>query len=208
VKKILLFAILLLSVHSYAQSDSTVNQKTKLSFAYLNIGGGAGITKGSTLGIGWNMIYSNHWGGSISYGNYNKKAKELPDDYQAGYPIGNENPVDELYSLSIRILREFPLSAKLIRFGVECGPSLILYIRAHFLYDIHGGGNYSNYGITYSYQYSAGLSLRAKAEFPLTRFLGLELAAISNINKYQSYVGVDLNLTLGYVRDRIKPKKR
>ncbi len=153
------------------------------------------------------MICSNHWGGSISYDNYSKKAQELPDDYQAGDPIGNENPVDELNSLSIRLLREFPISVKFIRFGVECGPSLILYNRAHFIYEIHGGAYGGNYGIHYSFQYSAGLSLRAKAEFPLTRFLGLEIAAISNINKYQSYVGVDLNLTLGYVRDRIKPKK-
>ncbi len=43
--KTLLFAILLISVHSYAQNDSTVNQKTKLSFAYVNMGGGAGIIK-------------------------------------------------------------------------------------------------------------------------------------------------------------------
>jgi len=44
------------------------------------------------------------------------------------------------------------------------------------------------------------LSLVAKVEFPFINFFGIELAAISNINKEQSYFGAQFCMALGKIR--------
>jgi len=48
---------------------------------------------------------------------------------------------------------------------------------------------------------TVGLSLRAKAEFRLTRFFGLETAVQANLNGLRTYFGVDVMFTLGWLRE-------
>jgi hypothetical protein len=188
---------------NYAQTDSTVVQKEKLAYVYLDFG--AGISKKLIIGIGGDFVFSNNWGGSLSYAYYSPEAKELPADYTGSF-FGN--PTDNITTYSVRLIREFPIYTKLIRLGIEGGVSLIEYQKAHFAPNPNPGWFGSNYIVTHSNENTAGLSFKGKAEFPLSRFLGCEIALISNVNEYQSYVGAELHFTLGLVRDRMKPLKK
>jgi hypothetical protein len=184
---------------NFAQTDSAVLQKVKLSYAYLDFG--VGISENLIIGIGGNFVLSNKWGGSLSYTYYSPEAKELPANYTGSF-FGN--PSDNLSAYSVRLIREFPTHTKLIRIGIEGGLSFIEYQKAHFAPNLNPGWFGSNYIVTQSIENTAGLSLKGKAEFPLSRFLGCEIALISNFNEYQSYVGAELHFMLGLVRDRMK----
>ena len=200
----IIFQILFLNPEiNYAQTDSTVLQKVKLSYMYLDFG--VGISENLIIGIGGDFVLSNNWGGSLNYNYFNKEAVELPPDYTGGF-FGK--PTDNLNTYSVRLLKEFPTHTKMVRFGVEGGVSFIEYEKAHFAPNPNPGWLGSNYIVTRSIEITEGLSIRGKAEFPVSRFLGCEIALISNLNEYQSYIGAELHFTLGLVRDRIKPLKK
>jgi hypothetical protein len=203
-----LFSIMFLFPQFISGQNVDTAKKINICKAYLD--GGPGITNESEeeVGAGLHLILLNNWGASVSYNVYFPEAVDLPANYYSGLCLfGNCKPNDNLTSTSLRVMREFPTKTKLIRFGIEGGFSFVGYKKAHFSYNSNQGFFDSNYIVTYSQKYSGGVSLRLKAEFPFTRFAGLELAMVSNINPYLSYVGMELTMTLGVVRDRIKPKK-
>lgn len=82
-------------------------------------------------------------------------------------------------------------------YGFEAGPS---YVRAYIADDFTPQAGLPNYGYEKSEYQTAGLSLRAKAVFPLLPFAGLEIGVTSNLNNRRSYVGVEALLNLGKVR--------
>jgi len=228
----LCLVFVLLPKTNFAQEEKVADQQSHLKYIYLNIG--KGVADGNLFGLGLNFIYLKNWGFSMSYNNL----ATVPDGLPAKYD--KRDITNNLNSFSFRILREFSTKTKLIRFGIEAGPSFINYKLADlgstiassnnnsnsgsnsgFLSGGLFGGGIFNYGNFYSSgtssysgsrsnnsdkfkQQTLGLSLRAKLEFPLTRIIGIELAANSNINKIHSYVGGEIHLTIGLVRGKIK----
>lgn len=149
---------------------------------YIGMGGGFP----STGGVSANFLLKNNMGGSLQFRHFQTK------DY------------DRLNTYSLCFTKVFTLeNTKLIRFGVECGPSWVTYLEAHDVHFVWGfeGADY------YTTSNTFGLTARVKVEFPLSQGAGLEIAIPININKYKSVVGIEIYLTLGRVRDRIKPKK-
>lgn len=197
------FIFSLLPIYNYAQENSTVIQKTRTSKLYLNFGLGILESSGKIGGIGLNAISSNNWGFSLSWNFYSISAEDIPPDYFGG--LISFPPYDNTTSFSIRILKEFDPFTKFIRFGIEAGPSMALYKKVIFTPYNSTSFWGKNYETSTSSKSLIGLSLRAKIEFPVAGFFGIEIAIISNINKYQSYVGSELHFMLGKVRDRIKP---
>lgn len=210
-KSTLLICIILsiLTQFNYAQSSNTNDHKTKLTALYLNIGITATSLNFTGAGgvIGANFILSNNWGGSISISGLQREAKELPSNYTPGNFLGvnGAKPFDKMKAYSFRIVREFPGKTKKFRFGLEGGLSLVEHTTAYFTFK--GVSNIifarsSNYNTSYSTTNTLGASFKAKLEFPLGRWVGFELAAITDINSYQSYVGGEVNLIVGLVRGK------
>ncbi len=196
--------ICIISYSAYSQTDSLRQDKIHLSKSYLGLGFG---TCNSGLGgvFSGTFILSNDWGGSIRYNPNALGAKNLPDDY---YDIvlfipflTNGLPTDNIHVLSFLLLKEFPTQTKFVRFGIEFGPAFVKYEVARFTSvsnPIPFMG--SNYDVSHDNNSSIGFSVRAKAEFPLTRFAGLEIAPNANINGFRSVLDIDFCLTLGLVR--------
>ena len=212
-KSIILICLCTLSFSfvSNAQKAYVPNQKTKLTALYLNIGGGT--SNGNLSGMGLNFILSNNWGGSLGFNELNRKSKKMPSNYNPGSFLGFRGtfPKDKTYSYSIRFLREFPSNSKKVRYGLEGGLSIVKHTAVHFtkndvtpvdrfIINLFTLSDPSNYNVSYSTKSTVGASFRAKLEFPLARWIGLELAAISNLNRFQSYVGGEIHLTIGLVR--------
>ncbi|MEP7168491.1 MAG: hypothetical protein ABI855_03915 [Bacteroidota bacterium] len=196
----LLVLALALGNNVFGQRDTAENHKVKLSQFYGGLGGGLGH-KGDIIGMSSTFILTNDWGASISYKNNFFKPKNIPDNYYEGAFLP---PVDFLQIISLKLLKEFPTKNKRLRFGIEGGPSWVNYQTTNFL------GLENNifafkgaiYETSHTVKNSIGLSLRAKAEFPFFKYLGIEGAAFANINKLNSFLGMELYLTFGLVRNR------
>jgi hypothetical protein len=202
---ILLVIISLLPICNYAQEDTTNDDKHNQSKYYLNLGFGLGTSSGIVAGYGLNYILPNNWGVSLSSNYYYKEAAYLPYNYRAS-DMDFIPEFDITHSYSIRLLKEFQLKSSVYRFGIECGPSYIVYSEAHFTAVpnwntlIFKGSNYQK---SYTDQNIYGLSVRAKFESLFSRVCGTEFAIISNINKYQSYIGFEIHFLFGKIRDKI-----
>ena len=199
----LLVFTLCIPVTVCAQSDSLQAGK-KLAALYTSLGidfcsNGLGVSVNGTF------ILSNNWGGNVRF-NFNAvEAKNLPDDYYdfvLFIPWGSNGlPTDKYNMLSFNMVKEFMLSTKYLRFGVEFGPSLVMAQISEFTpveNPIPFFG--SNYTITMDKKNALGLSLRGKVEAPVTRYAGVEIALFTNLNGVKSIIGMDFCLTLGLVR--------
>jgi hypothetical protein len=146
-----------------------------------------------------NFNLSNNWGGSVSYGFIALKAKNLPSVYNSETcPNGNcRGPSDYLTTRSLRIVKVYPTSEKILRFGIEGGFSLIEYKETQFHKSNYNPRTYTSSNTT---RKSIGLSLQAKMEFPVTKLAGFEFSVLSNINALRTFVGVQLHFTIGVIR--------
>ena len=99
----------------------------------------------------------------------------------------------EIKNKTFRLIKCFPTSTGKLKYGFECGFSNSKYNRSAF------------YGLDKKYT-MPGLSLKAKVNFPLVEVTGMELALISNINKYHSFIGCEFQLNLGYISNTAKAR--
>ena len=191
----------------YAQGAMSDVNKDEHSKTYFSMGGGV-ADNGQLIGFAGTHILPKGIGASISYKGDNYNCRDLPSDYYQGLEF--VAPYDYLHILSLNFVKEFSTSTKLFRYGFEGGPSLVTKGTAVFTHKPYNGLEdlfESNYTYAYSKKMTVGLSLRAKMEFPLSRFAGLEAAVFSNINAYRSIIGAEMYLTIGAVRNRIKTKQ-
>ncbi|MCC6413609.1 MAG: hypothetical protein IT270_18275 [Saprospiraceae bacterium] len=200
------FVLLLLMVamvvqNLHAQQEVAIPQDKSVTYV------GFGLAKPLGFSATATHIRANGWGGSLSIQLVNPEAKNLPSDYKK-----NPNPddtygdysgwtnapvIDNVYFLALRAVKEFKTSSPFMRYGIEAGPS---YVRAYIADNFTPQASLPNYGYERTEYITAGLSLRAKAVFPLLPFAGLEVAVTSNLNIRRSYVGVEAVLNLGKVR--------
>lgn len=185
----------------------TGNQR-KSDVSILNLYAGFGLgtcNPGLSSSVAGTFVLSNSWGASIRYNSNHLEAKNLPGDYVdlvLFIPfVANGFPRDNRFTLSFYALKEFPTSSEYVRFGLELGPAFVFSRVAEFTPDpayIPFLG--SNYTVSYQKDNSVGFSLRAKAEFPLSRYAGLELAGFTTINALRTLLGAEICINLGLVR--------
>lgn len=187
------------------QSDSNEKSETHLPDVpkspkiYIAFGGGFP----GTAGVSLNFLAKNDMGGSISYKFRSIRSNNEPSDYRGIMSMGT--PGDEVIVLSACFVKAFPSkTTRLVRFAVEGGPAWINYSEAHFS---PSSSWFGNYRVNYTTKNTAGLTLRAKLELPLSQVVGFELALAGNINPVRSFAGLEIYLTLGRVRDRKNPRK-
>ena len=207
----LLFMCLLIN-SIYAQktemkvTGSFFRHRPSMTSITFGIGGGLSSAGQSIYGISLTGALPRGWGASLSFGQYNIDATS-----RVGWPSGGilwnqPTPSDRLQSYSLRALKKFAIQSQPhIRFGVEIGPSLI-HFRTAFSDDTYKGGWFGiGHDIVHkkTVKNSLGLSMRAKVEMPFARGFGTELAIVSNINKHQNYIGVEVLILTGWVRNRL-----
>jgi hypothetical protein len=190
------------SCNLFAQTDSLIINKPQSGAVYFGFGAGFGSC-GSTWGLRGEFVSRTGWGLGLSLKTNIVKNKNTPDDY---YVDGNRtiSPKDYLTLLSIGMIKEFPISDKSNRIGIEAGLSYVKYNIARFEwnsgYDPSASpwfGNTHRYYKSHSATRNIGLNLRTKAELLHDRFTVIELALYSNINNLRSVIGLELYITFG-----------
>jgi len=192
-----------------AQSMDTTEGMISMPFVFAE--GTIGHAHGIMSGIGGNMIFANEWGLNIGYNQIDRNSANVPADYDPGLCILScATPTDELYTYTFRISKGFETRTQLIRFKAEAGLAWGQYQQVRFT-PVHSTGWLdlgSNYSLSYSKHATRGLSLRAAAEFPFSQITGLQVAVSCIVSNYQSYAGIEAGMTLGYIRERLKGRKK
>jgi hypothetical protein len=190
--------------------NDTIREKKKImlpdSLKYLKAYFGFGFGFPLTGGLSLTVILKNDWGGSLSYKHtsYDKRDKsgKTGGIFGPGFIPG-----DQITEISLSAVKEFPASVgKRVRFGLEFGPSLVYYSKVENIQIQSAWIFGSYYSAEYTDYTTVGINLRAKLEFPVSRVFGFEVAVYSNINPHKPHAGIEFYLTIGRVRDRLRPK--
>ena len=201
-----------------AQSDTSSIGDTNMSKIYLNYG--VGVANGQLSGGGLNFIYLNNWGFSFRYSQLKKyepennefKLNELAFLIIREF-LNNQNWIRFGIEggLSFNSHKKYkepyvPINYSSSGNGANYSGGGLLSGSSIFSFNIIPGGlNYSSSSSSSSpsnndkLQRAVGLMFRTKVYFPVTNFLGLEIAAVSNLNKFQSYAGVEIHLIIGWL---------
>ena len=213
----LTLALIILSTNLFAQAqnDSLDFNNTNLSKLYLNFGYGFG--NGQITSVGLNFVYLNNWGFSFRFSQL-ERTKNNDDKYlhnEMAFLISREFPTKTKWinfgvegGLSFNSQKEQVKSYPSVNAtsggggsGISSGGSG-LFGGVVWTPSTNNWGSNNSSGFTakeYEIQRALGLIIRAKINFPLTKILGLEIAAVSNLNKFQSFYGVELHLIAGWL---------
>ena len=189
---------------TWAQTDSTEIQTDKIGIWYFGIGGG-NCNRGVDIDLSFTITSSNYWGGSINFMTGIVKSDNVPSDYyEGGLRLTKISPKDFLDVIALNFVKKIPIPQKSARFGFEAGPSWVRWNVAEFTLNPNYDPNWPlpqyKYYKSHYVKSTVGLSLVAKAEFPLAEFVGIEFSLYSVINSIQSVIGFNLCLDLGKVK--------
>lgn len=167
---------------------------------YIGTGGGFCI-EGGIFGIHGTYVNPKNKGISLSIKTHWQDSKNVPYGYHEGFLVFGDGAPDDILNLyTISYVCEQPSDSRLVRIGIELGPSLAEYREAVFTPNLYSGGWGSSHTVNYDLKYSVGLSVRPKITFDLGTWIGFEIAPYFNLNKYQTTAGFELCMNLGKLR--------
>lgn len=176
---------------------------------YLTEGFDAGNYWGGHIGLNYvhNNKYSLQFGTSVLM----RKAKSVPDDYSTGL-------IDGLFSLGFASLHfdemeNYQFLAGRI-FGPKTGRTTRFHLAAGLAYTLiseptnwqyaGGGGWTSNYTHDTETHGTVSFVITPKVEFPFTRYFGVSLFSMLQVNGDRTYIGFGVEGMLGILRAKDK----
>ncbi len=208
------FGIMVIRMDAQSVSEIPAGERSIRQFINTHIYLGLGLSAPIGGAFAGSVILTSGWGGSVTWNVSYPSAKNLPSDFKrsSGFlsflDVVGEGK-DKISALSFRVLKEFPMRSKKLRWGLEAGPSLVFTgVATNFVRVPEPCNPLFGCGANYTYETinsnSLGLSLKGKFEMAISRPFGLEIGLTSNINSKRSYFGVDFLIMLGYVRDSME----
>jgi len=202
-RRILFVLLLFVSGISWirAQEDEGFYEGTGLTGIYFSWGGGYAST-GGIGGCGFNILYANNMGGSMHMKFSIFEADNIPSDFVQGVCLlGECVPNNATSTVSFNFMYKVPsANTNRVRLGLEAGPTFVSYRQINFVRREVETWSGRNYDLDRYREPGVGLALSIRTEFPVWRFLGLEIGFIANINTIKSYAGIEIYGTLGRVR--------
>ncbi len=167
------------------------------------------ITIGNYFGIDIhaNYVLKEKYSFKIGYSGFIRRPKSAPENYSSGLfgalTFGLANPYDQLENYQILAGRVYPLNKNgTIRANISLGLGFTV-IREPTNWQPTGG---SFLGQNYSYDYhkynTISLIINPKIEFPFTRFYGLSISPMIQINKDRTYFGIGFGQMIGLLRKK------
>ena len=186
------------------ETDSLAKDTVNRFLPQVGIGGGI-CFNGSLWGFNYTMISTNNWGASFRFYWNISKSENVPSDY---YDDGARTfaPKDYVNTLSLNVLKAFPTRHITSRVSVEAGPALVIYRQAEFELNPSYTPDYPMPGSIYLYnkshprKFTAGVTLMAKYEYLPSQAAGFEFGLFTNINSFQTIVGLEVSIIFGRLR--------
>ncbi|WP_051205316.1 hypothetical protein [Salinimicrobium xinjiangense] len=201
-KPFLLFLLMITGVN-LAQAQ----EEQKHSFY---VSGELGFGNYYGLDFSYNYLYKEKYSFKLGYIGNIRKAETLPHDYTSGLfnalLLGFGTPVDQLKHFQLGAGRIYNLNKKAtIRVNLSVGlgystikePGNWQSTGSHLLQE--------NYTWEYDKYRTLSLIINPKIEFPLSRFYGLTLSPMVQLNKDRTYVGIGVGHMIGLLRSKRVP---
>ena len=164
---------------------------------------------GNYIGIDLNLnyVYKEKYSFKIGYTGNIRKPKSQPDDYSSGLIgillFGAANPYDQLENYQIGVGKIYKLNPSgTIRVNISLGLGYTIINEPENWIKITNGFLAENYIWNYNKYQTFSLLLYPKIEFPLSRFYGLTLSPLLQINKDRTYIGMGIGHMIGLLRKR------
>jgi hypothetical protein len=166
------------------------------------------VVLGNYIGVDFQMnyIHKEKYTFKIGYSGNIRKPKTQPSDFSTGlggiYLLGTANPYDQFESYQVTVGRLYKFNEKgTIRLNLSVGLGYT-NIREPENWLFGGEPSIGNYSWNY-YEYSTvSLIISPKIEFPFTRFYGLTISPILQINKDRTFFGIGVGQMIGVLRKR------
>jgi len=191
--------IVLTSINfAYSQLD----KKTVIySSGELNLGNYTGID------INLNYIHKETYSFKIGYTKNVRKPKSQPDDYTSSLTgllsFGLEKPYDNLQNYHIGFGKIYNMNKKgTIRANISLGLGYTTIKEPENWQLIDDAFLTENYTWTYRKHNTVSIIINPKIEFPFTRFYGLTISPMLEINKDRTYIGIGIGQIIGLLRNK------
>ncbi len=209
IKKIIFFKFLLVSTMASAQFAEN-------HFIYIDLGVPvASNYSGSVIDADLNYIYKQKYTFEFGFSFLYRESESQPEDYNYDPFIDlwptEQSPFDQIYSFKLLTGRLIKTKSKLVRFNLKGGLSYSRFIKVTSWEKVTRSGFFGSSYEDYDYELEKlegfGLVIEPSIEFPLTRVVGLSVSPFAYLSNQASAYGLNLEIMLGYLRDKRKPRK-
>ncbi len=182
-----------------------------VAYAQLNVNNTIYLTGELSLGsyigidINLNYIYKEKYSFKIGYVGNIRKPKSQPKNYASGltglFTFGLSNPYDQFENYQIGFGKIYNLNENgTIRTNLSFGLGYTTIREPENWELINDGFLTENYTWNYKKYNTVSIVINPKIEFPLTRFYGLTISPMLQINKDRTYFGIGIGQMIGLLR--------
>lgn len=194
-----IIALLIFSINiniGYAQFDE---KNALYATGELNLGNYVG------LDINVNYVHNEEYAFKLGYSGNIREPKSQPDDYTSGligaFLFDLANPHDQLENYQIGIGKIYKLNQEgTIRLNASIGLGYTIIREPENWERITNGFLAENYTWNYHKYNTVSLIINPKIEFPFTRFYGLTISPMVQLNKDRTYFGIGIGQMIGLLR--------
>lgn len=175
-----------------------------------------GLNLGNFLGMNLNLNYilNNNYSFQAGISGLFREPKSIPEDFNQGivglFTLGLSNFLyyDEMDNYQILVGKIFKLNkSNTTRFNIAGG------IGYSHLTEAINWKPVTNFTIGENYTYdivkhgAVSFIIKPQVEFPFTRYFGISLSPLLQINKDRTYIGIEIDAMLGLLRAKINNNK-
>ena len=200
-KRLLSTLLLIISIH-------TTHAQFGENHAIYTTGG---LNFGNYFGINANIdyAYQEKFSFKIGYSVYFQEPDSKPDDFSLGLfdglSFGLVGPYNHLESYQVMAGRIYKFNPSgTIRLNMSVGLGLTKIKEPTNWQQINGSLFTRNYIWDYNEHNTISFIINPKIEFPFTRYYGLTISPILQINKDRTYFGIGVEQMIGLLRKRNK----
>ena len=193
---ILIFSISIIQVNAQFDENNAI-----YSTGELNLGNYIGFD------INLNYVYKEKYSFKLGYTGNIRQPKSQPEDYTSGLTgillFGLANPYDQLENYQIGVGKIYKINQSgTIRLNASIGLGYTVIREPENWERIDNGFLAENYTWNYNKYNTVSLIINPKIEFPFSRFYGLTISPLLQINKDRTYIGIGIGQMIGLLRKR------
>ena len=193
---------LLLFLFSIITANAQFDENNAIySSGELNLGNYIGVD------INLNYVYKEQYSFKIGYTGNIRTPKSKPENYTSGLSglllFGLTNPYDQFENYQIGFGKIYNLNITgTIRANLSLGLGYTTIREPENWQMIDNAFLSENYTWNYRKHNTVSLIINPKIEFPFTRFYGLTISPMLQINKDRTYFGIGIGQMIGLLRKR------
>ena len=198
-QKIFILAISLISFN-FASAQFAENNAIYVS-GELNLGNYFGTD------LNLNYVFKEKYSFKLGYNGNFRKPKSQPEDFTSGVTgilvIGLSNPFDVFENFGASIGRIYKINQSgTIRANLSLGVGYTIITEPENWKKIDNSivPVFKNYSYDYVEHGKVSLIINPKIEFPFTKYFGLSISPMMQINKHRTYFGIGIGSMIGLLR--------